>query len=160
MQVHNETRRMLETRRHMQAVGAGHSPEVEPPRLAGPGASGNAPSKTRDHTKGRQRQMTTTSESQARTCHWRYWTATTTGALNYAETFTNWSTIGKGSGVRTESESALRGRPLVGGPPAAVQALAIRDEQRLGAAEIGAYRHRGREVGGAAAGDDDGGQTG
>ena len=35
VQIHDETRRMLETRRHVQAVGAGQAPEVKPPWLAG-----------------------------------------------------------------------------------------------------------------------------
>src|SRR6478609_10801172 len=35
----------------------------------------------------------------------------------------------------------LGGRPLARRPPAAVQALAIRDAQRLAADVVGAYRH-------------------
>ena len=157
VQIDDETRRMLEARRHVQAVCAGQASDVEPPRLAcrcGRSTTG----KTHNDTEhGRQRKMATTSDGQARTCHWRYWTAATTGALNYSETFTNRSTVGK---VRPGRVPQLRGGPLVGGPPAAVQPLAIRDEQRLGATVFGAYRHRGRELGGTAARDDDGGQSG
>ena len=82
VQIHDEPRGMLETRRHVKAVCAGQSPEVKPPWLACPGTPGSAPGKARAHTKGRQRQMTTTSKSHPRTCHRRYCTATTTGALN------------------------------------------------------------------------------
>ena len=155
MEIHDETGRMLETRRHVQAVGAGQSPEVKPAWLARPGRPGSASGKTRDHTKGRQRQMTTTSESQARRFHWRYWTATTAGALSYPETFPQSVDI-----TGAAHRKVLRGSPLVRGPPAAVQALAIRDEQRVAAAEVRAYRDRGRDIGCAVARDDDGGQTG
>ena len=45
------------------------------------------------------------------------------------------------------------------GPPAAVQALAIRDEQRLTGGVVRANRHRSRDIGGAVARDHDGRQT-
>jgi hypothetical protein len=98
MQVHHETDRVVETGGHVQAVGANEASEIKPLRLAGNGPStpGTDSGKARDHTKGRQRQMATTSDGQARSFHWRYWTATTTGALNYSETFTNRSTIRNG----------------------------------------------------------------
>src|ERR1700750_2492980 len=52
----------------------------------------------------------------------------------------------------------LRGRPLLRSPPPAVQALAIRDEQRFTGAVVGAHRERSREIGSAVTRDDDRGQ--
>jgi hypothetical protein len=96
MQIHDKTRRMLETRGHVQAVSAGQAPEVKPPWLAGR-CSRSTPGQTHaDRDNDRPYQMATTSDDQARRFHWRYWTPTTTGTLNYSETFTNRSTIRNG----------------------------------------------------------------
>src|ERR1700754_3405447 len=111
MQIDDETRRVLETRGHVQAVCPGQASEVKPPRLTGPGTPYATPGKAPRHTKSRQRQMTTTSQSQARRFHWRYWTATTTGALSYSETFTNWSATGKRARYAADRLWAAHQRP-------------------------------------------------